>query len=130
MAGTAPSTRRWLCLERPAPWPIDIIQDRDPAMQALLGRAAAGGFRPLLIRGPEPAGDRRPARIFLADTAPGSTVMTTVAIEDPAQLGELTLPGLDAPLPGEPMAGPLLLICTHGERDPCCGIDGRQLAVW
>jgi Sucrase/ferredoxin-like len=128
MSGTAPSTRRWLCLERPAPWFAEITQDHDPAVQALLARAAFGGFRPLLISGPAPDADQRPIRILLADTAPGSTVMTTVAVEEPARLGDLPLPGLDDPLPGEPVTGPLLLICTHGERDPCCGIDGRDLA--
>ena len=30
MVGTAPSTRRWLCLERTEPWAAHINHDRDP----------------------------------------------------------------------------------------------------
>ena len=37
------------------------------------------------------------------------------------------LPSPGAPLPGEPVAGPLLLVCAHEQRDPCCGLDGRAL---
>jgi hypothetical protein len=128
MAGTAPSTRRWLCLDRPAPWPADITHDRDPAVQAFLARAAAAGLRPLLLRGPDPVAERRPTRIVLADTAPGVTAATALVVEDPGQLADLPLPGLDEPLPGEPLTRPLLLVCTHEERDPCCGTDGRGLA--
>ena len=126
MAGTAPTTRRWLCLERPQPWSRDINQDEDPAVRALLARAAAAGFRPLLIRGTEPASDRRAPRVFLTDTAPGSAATTTLTVER-EQWNDLPLPGPDDPLPGEPVTGPLLLVCTHGQRDPCCGTEGEEL---
>jgi hypothetical protein len=96
MAGTAPSTRRWLCLERPAPWPADITHDRDPAVPAFLARAATAGLRPLLLRGPEPVAERRPTRIVLADTAPGTTAVTALAAEDPGQLEDLPLPACPA----------------------------------
>ena len=127
MVGTAPSTRRWLCLERTEAWAADINHDRDPAVRALLTRAAAAGFRPLLIRGTERGPDRRPPRIFLTDTAPGRTITTVLDIERPEWLDDLPLPELDQPLPGDPVTGPLFLICTHEQRDPCCGLAGRAL---
>ena len=126
MAGTAPSTRRWLCLERPQSWPRDINQDEDPAVRALLARAAAAGFRPLLIRSTDPARARRPPRVFLADTAPGRAIVTMLMVER-EQWVDLPLPAPDDPLPGEPVTGPLLLVCTHGQRDLCCGTDGGAL---
>jgi hypothetical protein len=127
MAGTAPTSRRWLCLERPEAWPRDITQDRDPAVRALLARAADVGFRPLLIRAPEPVTDRQPRRVFLTDTTPGDTLTTALTVERLEQLDDLPLPDPDRPLPGEPVTGPLLLICTHDQRDPCCGRDGEAL---
>src|SRR6187455_511419 len=27
----------------------------------------------------------------------------------------------------EPVTGPLLLVCTHEQRDPCCGLEGNAL---
>jgi hypothetical protein len=126
MAGTAPTTRQWLCLERPQPWPRDINQDEDPDVRALVARAAAAGFRPLLIRSTDPPRDRRPPRVFLADTAPGRATLTTLTVGR-ERWNELPLPGPDDPLPGEPVTGPLLLVCTHGPRDLCCGKDGEAL---
>jgi hypothetical protein len=100
MAGTAPSTRRWLLLERPESWPRDINQHPDPAVRALLTRAADVEFRTLLIRGRGRLPQGGPSRIFLIDTIPGGTV-ATVSIEQP---DDLTLPDPDGPLPGEPVA--------------------------
>jgi hypothetical protein len=122
MIGTAPPTRRWLCLERPGAWPADISQERDPAVRALLARAAKAGFKPLLIRGTE-GGPERP-RVVLTDTVPGRSVTTVL---DGARLDDVPLPEPDHPLPGDPVTGPLFLICTHEQRDPCCGVDGRAL---
>ena len=114
-AGTAPSSARWLCLEWPGAWPADIKQVDDPAARRLLERAADAGFRPLLVRG-----DRR--RVLLTDTSPPGATTTVVERWD-----DLVLPSPGAPLPGEPVAGPLLLVCAHEQRDPCCGLDGRAL---
>jgi (2Fe-2S) ferredoxin len=113
VAGTAPSSARWLCLEWPGAWPSDINQV--PAAP-LLARATAAGFRPLLIRG-----DRR--RVLLTDASPPGATTTVVEGWD----DDLALPAPGEPLPGEPLPGPLLLVCAHAERDPCCGLDGQAL---
>jgi len=123
MTGSAPSARRWLCLERQEAWPADITRDRDPALRALFAHAAEAGFKPLVIRRTD-GGPRRP-RVFLADSVPGGAVTTVL---DAERVDDLPLPDLDHPLPGDPVAGPLFLICTHEQRDPCCGVDGRALA--
>ena len=127
MAGTAPSTRRWLCVEAPGGWPRDLSQEPERAVAALLARTTASGFRPLLIRSAEPAAGSRFPRVFLTDTTPGGAVTTTVDVDDLDELIDLPLPDPGHPLPGEPVTGPLLLICTHDERDACCGLDGTAL---
>lgn len=113
VAGTAPSSARWLCLEWPGAWPSDVNQVQ---AAGLLARATAAGFRPLLVRG-----DRR--RVLLTDTSPPGATTTVVQGWD----DDLALPGPGEALPGAPVAGPLLLVCAHAQRDPCCGIDGQAL---
>ena len=127
MVGTAPSTRRWLCLEWPEAWPADINHSREPAVRALLARAATAGFRPLMIRSTERGPERRSPRIFLTDTAPGRTVTTMLPIERLERLDDLPLPEPDHPLPGDPVTRPLFLVCAHEQRDPCCGLAGSAL---
>ena len=94
----------------------DIKQVDDPAARRLLERATAAGFRPLLVRG-----DRR--RVLLTDASPPGATTTIVERWD-----DLALPG-----PGQRRCrasrstGPLLLVCAHEQRDPCCGLDGQAL---
>jgi Sucrase/ferredoxin-like len=85
------------------------------------------GFRPLLIRRAPPTTGPRARLIFLADTSPPGATTTAISIEHPEQWDDVALPGLDQPLPGEPVTRPLLLVCTHGQRDPCCGLEGQAL---
>jgi hypothetical protein len=127
MVGTAPSTRRWLCLEWPQAWPADINHTREPAVRTLLARAVTAGFRPLMIRSTERQPERRPPRIFLTDTAPGHSVTTVLPIERLERLDDLPLPEPDHPLPGDPVTRPLFLVCAHEQRDPCCGLAGSTL---
>jgi Sucrase/ferredoxin-like len=70
------------------------------------------GSRVLFVRRP----DRR---------GPEATVMAARSDEDGGELRRLLLPSLEA-LPeadldaGERLGGPLVLVCVHGRRDPCC----------
>ena len=49
-------------------------------------------------------------------------------IVDPTELASIAFPDAGAPLPGEAVTDPMLLVCTHGRRDRCCAVDGRALA--
>jgi Sucrase/ferredoxin-like len=127
LAGTAPVARRWICVEQRGAWPSDLTRHPEPALAAL---AAAPGWRLLLIRRPGRRADAdAPTRVFLADTAPEATRLTTLTVDGPGDLAELDLPGPDEPLPGTAMIDPLLLVCTHGRRDRCCALEGRALAL-
>jgi hypothetical protein len=128
LAGTAPSTGRWLCLEHPEPWPYDITRHPDPAIRAFVHRAAASGFRPLLVRRPDGRADGAVRRVLLADTDPVRAEVTVQTVTGLDALAELPLPAPGRSMPGDAAAGVLLLVCTHAERDRCCGTDGRGLA--
>ncbi len=127
LAGTAPSAGRWLGLEHPDAWPVDITRHPDPAIRAFVRRAAASGFRPLLVRRPGRGADRAERRLLLADTDPARAEVTVQTVTGVDALAELPLPAPGRALSGEPRPGALLLVCTHAERDRCCGTDGREL---
>lgn len=127
LAGTAPRARRWVCVEQRGAWPSDLSAHPEPALAAL---AAAPGWRLLLIRRPGRRGEAgAPLRVYLADTSPGASRVTTFTVGGPEELAGFVPPGPDEPLPGLPVTDPLLLVCTHGRRDRCCAVDGRTLAL-
>jgi hypothetical protein len=126
-AGTAPTARRWACLEHRGAWPRDVAHHRDPDVVAFAVRANAAGFRVQLIRRPGRQPDLGRTRVYLADTTPRAAHTTVLTVEGPAELASLPLPGAGEPLPGQVVADPLLLVCTHGRRDRCCALDGRAL---
>lgn len=128
LPGTAPVSARWVAVEHRGTWPTDILRHRDDAVRAFLVRAEAAGWRPLLVRRPGRRPTDGPTRVFLTDTAPSSPRTTALRLDDPAVLADLALPGPGEPLPGETVAEPMLLVCTHGRRDRCCAVDGRALA--
>lgn len=128
-AGTAPVAPRWVCLEHRGAWPRDVGEHPDPAVAAFAARAAASGWRLLLIRRPGRRAADSAARVYLADTTPGHTRTTLLTVEGPADLTTVPLPAAGEPLPGETVTDPLLMVCTHGRRDRCCALDGRTLAV-
>ena len=127
LAGTAPVARRWVCVEQRGAWPSDLATHPEPALAAL---ATTPGWRLLLIRRPGRRGERGTSlRVYLADTSPGASSVTTFTVEGPDELAGFELPGPDEPFPGAPVHDPLLLVCTHGRRDRCCAVDGRALAL-
>jgi hypothetical protein len=128
LPGTALVAPRWLCLEHRGTWPSDVGLHRDESVRAFLARATATGWRPLLVRRPGRRPGDDPTRVFLTDSTPPAPRTSVLRVVDPAELTALDLPGPGDPPPGEPVADPMLLICTHGRRDRCCAVDGRALA--
>jgi hypothetical protein len=107
LAGTATEAERWLLVEAPGAWARDVAETELPVEV----RAALDGFdgRVQLIRRPERRGVERIA--FVADSGRG----TLELLESPACAE------------GSPMRGPLLLVCCHGRRDPCCARAGTAV---
>jgi hypothetical protein len=128
-AGTAPVAQRWVCLEHRGAWPRTVGAHPDAAVAAFVGRATAGGWRPLLIRRPGRPQNDGPVRVYLTDTAPRTAHTTVLTVDGPGRLADVPLPGAGEPLPGAAVRDPLLLVCTHGRRDRCCALDGRALTA-
>ncbi len=144
LAGTAPVAAAWLAIEQPGPWGARALTQShlDPELGAELGRRAEGtGVRIALIRRvgrhalSGPAG---PRTALLCNTQPGSTAVHTLTFSDPRELLDLDFAALGAEPTGtgqlgqlgaEPLASPVLLVCTNGKRDQCCAERGRALAL-
>jgi hypothetical protein len=123
LAGTASAARRWLLVEVGGAWGRDVVADTalDDPLRDRLQRwlAEEADSKVLFLRRP----DRRQA---------GVTVLLARSEEDGGELRRVRLPSLsalaDADLEGgDRLAGPLLLVCVHGRRDPCCARHGVPL---
>jgi len=133
-AGTATHMTSWLLIEQPGPWPADAL-DRALAEAFPAGLPAAltaRGLRPLLIRRPgrrpHQPGRRARGAVFVGSGVPGSRWLERL---DGADLAGADLDAVAAGRPGhgEPVLGPLFLVCTHGTKDLCCAVLGRPLAT-
>ena len=129
-AGTATHMTSWLLIEQPGPWPADALQ------RTLAGVFPAGrldsptskGLRPLLIRRPGRPRKKASRTVFVGAGLPGNRWLEQL---DHADLATLDLDAVADGRPGhgEPVSGPLLLVCTHGAKDMCCAILGRPVAA-
>lgn len=136
LAGTASTVRRWLLLEQPGPWGADALRQSRLPGQVADGLADLGKrlrMRVLLIRRhgraeEEPAG---PRTAFAALSTRRDRRLERLRFSDPAELLDLPWDRLADGLPvgGEPVAEPLLLVCTNGRHDACCAELGRPVAA-
>lgn len=127
LAGTASTIRHWLLVEHAGPWGRDGLLDaRLPeglgSELRILERRT--GARVLLTRKPDrvPHHDDGTVHCFAVDTREawlGTTALDR--IEDARQLDPRERPSFVG------TSEPLLVVCTHGRRDPCCAERGRPL---
>jgi hypothetical protein len=134
-AGTAAFMTSWLLIEQPGPWPVDALEQvlAEAFPPGRLDALRANGLRPLLIRGPgrhQRASDA-PRTVFVGGGVPGNRWLERLEINDLAELAGLDLDTLAEGRGGfgEPVSGPLFLVCTHGTKDMCCALLGRPLAI-
>jgi hypothetical protein len=117
LAGTATEAASWLLVEVRGAWGRDAVADTD-LPTAVRGTLDAFPGKVVLVRRP----DRRQ----------GVMVIRAVAAESGGFAVRQELDSLDA-LPGadldqgEPVVGPLVLVCAHGRRDACCARLGPPL---
>jgi hypothetical protein len=130
LAGTAPArTERWLLVEHPGPWPLRPLDGLTGQAREVLERAEALGIRVQLIRRPGRRRRTSPHQVYAANTA--GPALEGRELDDLAELATLDLEALAAgrsPGLGEPVGGPVFLVCTHGRRDTCCAQFGRPVA--
>jgi hypothetical protein len=125
LAGTASTIRRWLLIEHPGPWGRDGLVDArlthglGPKLR-LLERSTAA--RVLLIRRPGRA-SAGAVTCYAVDTAgPWTGRVLLSSVDEAAALDPSSRQDFDD------VEGPLVVVCTHGRRDPCCAERGRPLA--
>lgn len=121
--GTAPPQRDWLLVEHPGPWPVTAPFGAD-LPNRLLRDLGHPDLRTLFIRphgrdGSPSAmtGTRRWFRCHDGELRTGTW-------ERPDDL-LVTL----EPDPGALHPDPLILVCTHGQHDVCCAVQGRPVAA-
>ncbi len=110
LAGTATEGRHWLLVEVRAGWGRDAIRDGGlpPEVAAVLG---AFPGKVLLVRRP----DRRAGvTVIRADADEAGGIAVRQELETLAELPDALRDR------GEPLAGPIVLVCAHGRRDACC----------
>lgn len=128
MIGTAFGETGVLLVEQPGPWGHAGLADSDfdPAVAEELGRRArSAGLRLFAIRRPGRSESGTQRRWAVISSRPGG---------EQARWGSY---GEDADLLGVPLDGsageleprPSFLVCTHGKRDVCCALKGREVAA-
>ena len=133
LAATASRIDHWLLVEYRGVWARDelsgsllppAVKDHLRAQLAQLARS-----RLLFVRRPERRRHGRLA-VFYGRTAERGGWFRSLELDAYDDLVDLdvadALTGSGAP-PGEALDHPLLVVCTHGKRDPCCARRGRPL---
>jgi hypothetical protein len=134
LMGTASTVRRWLMVEQPGPWGVTAPHDSRMAAELatrLAAKAEAVGARLLLIR--RPGGrraDETSRQAFVAVSHSRGGWAESLALSSLDELDDIDLAPLGErrSVGGEPVADPLLLVCTNGAHDGCCAREGQSLA--
>lgn len=127
MVGTAPRGFAWVLIEYRGGWPINGFDglDIEPKTKALVFSAAqAARARVLLIRRHGRRSHEGPSRwAVLRHENSGCRQRwgTWTRDEDLAEIAA----ALSAP--GELGHPPVVLVCAHGQHDPCCAVRGRPV---
>lgn len=105
--------------------PKALVDSELPAavQERLIGLKASGRARVLLVR----SGRSGPAgrRVWIARGLPGEEALWCWTLDRAEDLLDLPLEALIAGQEEGPrVAGPLVLVCTHGQRDRCCAVEG------
>ncbi|MCA9790425.1 MAG: hypothetical protein KC910_01465 [Candidatus Eremiobacteraeota bacterium] len=117
MTGSAPTEQAYVVVEVAKPWPRKIKKAADlpEELRAIVKRAPVDGA----LIGTPPSGSERRVRVYRRD---GLTTLCDSFAYNPERLQE----ALSGQPKGSP-AEPVLLVCTHGSRDACCGRLGVPL---
>lgn len=128
--GTASAGVAWLLLEVSGGWGASAFRESpsilDPALGvAIVRRAESTGMRIAAIRRP---GRRTPTprwRWFIGRSTPGRESLVGGEVASAADYLDLALDGSG----GQPVDGPLVIVCAHGRHDQCCAVRGRRVAA-
>lgn len=127
-AATAARVDVWILVELPITWGRDPLTDAalPPAVREALINAANAIPRNRIVfirRRVECAG---PTRVYVVRSAPSPGLLATLDLPSLDEVANVPFAAIAThdPLPAP---RPLILVCTHGQHDSCCGRRGYPL---
>ncbi|HYN30708.1 MAG TPA: sucrase ferredoxin [Dermatophilaceae bacterium] len=130
LAGTAPVARRWLAIEHPGPWvkqPLETPPLKGPVMASIDRYCKENNAKALLIRRHRRSETEGPRDWYAVDTVRGTAVSGSWSTtDDLLRASEAIGTRLNE---GDEAAPPMLLVCSHATRDPCCAFRGRPVTA-
>lgn len=111
LAATAIEATEWLLVEVRSAWGKEGVGDTEMPVTAAAALAAFPG-RVVLIRRPDRRGPA--VTVVRASVREGGGVAVRRELGSVDEIEPALLEG------GEPVRGPILLVCAHGRRDACC----------
>lgn len=111
LGGTGMEATRWLLVESRQPWGHDAVETGFP--EAVSTWLVGVDAKVLAIRRPGRVGAR--VAVLAAETGEEASTLRSLELRTVEELA-----GRDPWAEGEPLAGTVFLVCTHGRRDPCC----------
>lgn len=132
-ASATVKARAWLLIEYPGPWAEKVeLTDVPAPIAAARAEAARRGVRTQFIRRPGRRRTPPPFQVYTGWSGTGAPVwLEGRRLADPAELAGLDLAAVGAghrPGFGQPVPGPLLLVCAHARHNACCARAGGPLA--
>jgi hypothetical protein len=132
LAATASRIDHWILVEYRGQWRRDVLGGSLLSAELKLHLrdqlGTLGHARLLFVKQPErrAQGGRR---VFVASSKQGAERLLRLEVDHQEDLREVDLVSAIAGegAVGAPVDGPLLVVCTHGKRDPCCALHGRPL---
>lgn len=117
MAGTAPRADVWVVVEQSESWGSAPLARSEHGVRVVMARRLRG--------------HHHPPRAWIAWSAASSPVLRRGRLHDPREVADWDLADVARGAFddwGDPVADPLLLLCTNGRRDRCCGHVGGRIA--
>lgn len=121
---TAARVDVWILVELPITWGAEPIVDAaipDP-VRAALKHASATIHRSRVVFIRKRVECVGPTRVYIVRTNAGVTTLDLPSLDDVAAVDFISLAERV-----EPSTRPLVLVCTHGQHDSCCGRRGYPL---
>ena len=128
---TAPTTKAWIAIEQPGPWQSHALEVGNSRLPEKISRVVGTWLdvSVVLIRSRHRHAART-RRLFVANVLPNQRWLMSAELTNVEQLLDLEpLAIAEGIKPDwlEERSNPVTLICTNGNRDICCALEGRKL---
>jgi len=131
IAATAPYTKAWIALEQPGPWQSHALKPGQSRLPAEISEILLQwvDVTVVLIRSRHRHGAAT-RRLFVANVLPEMRWLASAELVNVDQVLDLDPAAIAQGAKPDWLterANPVTLVCTNGNRDICCALDGRKL---